>query len=61
MSELETLDGVVKIRREKQYIRANIDEKVVKCRNCAKDIIRYDLRQIVFYCSKRCRRDGRKI
>jgi hypothetical protein len=41
---------------EKQYIRADIDIKVVKCRNCRKEIIRRDLRQIVYYCSAECRR-----
>lgn len=55
MSEIERIDNI------KKYIRANIDEKIIKCRNCGKDIIRYDLRQIVYFCSKACRKNGRKI
>lgn len=42
--------------KEKQYIRANVEAQVVKCRNCGKEIIRRDLRQIVYYCSKECRK-----
>ncbi len=44
---------------EKQYIRANVDIQVVKCRKCGKEIIRRDLRTIVLYCSKECRKKFR--
>ncbi len=45
---------------EKQYIRADIDVQVVKCKECRKDIIRKDLRQIVYFCSPACRKSYRK-
>lgn len=45
---------------EKKYIRADVEIQVVKCLNCNKDIIRRDLRQIVYYCCKPCRLNHRK-
>ncbi len=57
MSEIKTADGSVYI---KKFIRADINKQVNKCYNCGKDIIRQDLRTIVYYCSKACRRAYRK-
>ena len=57
MSEIQTLDGAVHV---KKYIRADVDKQVVNCRQCNKEIIRQDLRTIVYYCSKACRKTYRK-
>lgn len=57
MTEIKTPDGQVYI---KKYIRADVDTQVVQCRNCKADIIRRDLRQIVYFCSKNCRKAYRK-
>lgn len=57
MSEINTIDGKVRV---KNYIRSDISKQVVHCRNCSKDIIRRDLRTIVYYCSPTCRKAYRK-
>lgn len=46
----------VDIPKEKQYIRANTELKVIKCRCCGSEIIKNNTHQIVYYCGK-CRVD----
>jgi len=45
---------------EKQYIRGNTEATHVKCPNCGQMFEKQNGRQIVYFCSKLCRKEGRK-
>lgn len=45
------------ITNDKKYIRANKDLPTTHCKNCQKEIIKQHGFQIVYYCSKKCRRE----
>ncbi len=47
--------------REKMYIRGNVDVSHTECKNCNKRIAKNDCRQIVYYCSKKCRKKHKRI
>lgn len=41
---------------EKQYIRANLELKATKCRTCGAEIVKNNDKQIVYHCSRECRK-----
>lgn len=45
----------------KQIHRANPELKQTHCRKCGKDIVKNNMNQIVYFCSKRCRKEHRKV
>ena len=47
--------------KEKQYIRGNTKAIEVRCPNCAKLFNKQNGLQIVYFCSKQCRKDYRKV
>ena len=46
---------------EKQYIRGNIEKPMTECKNCNKVIVKNSPKQIVYFCSKQCRKQWRNI
>lgn len=47
--------------KEKQYIRGNLDEPRSQCPNCGKVFNKNNGRQIVYFCSKSCRKSYREV
>lgn len=45
---------------EKQYIRGNVQSPMTECKNCGKKVVKNDPKQIVFFCSKACRKEFKK-
>ncbi len=46
---------------EKQYIRGDVNVLKTKCRRCGKDIYKNNPLHIVFFCSKKCRKEFRRL
>ena len=46
-------------RPESKVFRARIDVADVRCANCGKQVFKQNEKQIVFFCSKKCRRELR--
>lgn len=44
---------------EKMYIRGNKDVAYTECKKCNKKVIKNDSKQIVYFCSKKCRKEFR--
>lgn len=48
------------ITKEKQYIRARKDILTIKCRNCGTEVYKNSGQQIIYFCSKSCRKEYKK-
>lgn len=46
---------------EKQYIRGNITKPFTECKNCNKTIMKNNNKQIIYFCSRQCRKEFREI
>lgn len=49
------------MNKEKMYIRGNTEESRSRCPNCGKVFMKNNGLQIVYFCSKLCRKSYREV